>query len=281
MPPVVAQETLTPAYAVPEKGTFRYKLVETTDAYTQVQNGLDADINRKTESYFAITGLAPSGGNVCFELVQDTVFVEDKSKTQVDNAASLAFVNMYTRKPIRFTVTPQGGLVSANALQAFKRPAGIPSSVSDNYLARQAMFLPMLPSRTVKTGDTWTETHSDTLNQSATTSDIDLSDNITFATSTITWTIDGWETISSRRCLKISCKTVVFTETRRVSGRNEVFSEENTTVNSSIYVEPATGLLVKSIVKSTMASKYAMFGGEPSIRQSTINVEKNTTLLPS
>ncbi len=276
-----AQEAVTPVYTFQPSGTLKYKKVEHTDAYTQVQNGLDADINRQTETYFGVNGVASPDGNPTFELVQDTVFVEEKSRTRVDQEAALAFVNIVTKKRLQFRITPQGGLITAVALDRLARPQNVPSSVPDSYFAQQSMFLPPLPTREVRPGDTWTETRSDTLNNSRTTADVDRSDNITFITSTTEWTIGDWESLSSRRCLKISSRNVLLTETKRIQGRNETYIEDRTVTTATVYLDVAGGVLVKSETKTNTESTLATYNLESTVRPSTIKTEKTIILLPS
>ncbi len=268
-------------YSLKEGTRLRYKITESTKAFSQIQTGLQSTIDRDAETFADIVGEAVEPGVFTILLTRDTTFVTEHAGSTRPVGATPDFLNIYARKPIRFRLSPSGHILSVQPLQPLNRFAGLPDNLTDSYLARQALFLPALPQRTVSVGTAWTENRKDTLNAATNGKTGDESDRITFISTKVTYTAEAIEVVQGLPCLKITWYGTVFTEGKHIARTGEVFSEDEEQVQGTLWFAMDLGRLVQLKTTSTTESTMVVIGSETEIRPSSITVSKTISLLPS
>lgn len=260
-----------------EKGrTYTYKRIERTDALSQTHTGLSAKIDRTTEAFLRVTIDENAGGAIRFTFVQDTAYIDDRSPVSAAGDDVPDFDNLITKKPVRVTMDALGVLRAVEPLAPIVAGRRLPPAVTDQGIARQAVVFPVLPSRSLEIGQTWTEESADTTRPTYSTPDLGAGNGLRLARVKTVFTVDSLVTIGRHRCVRISWESNSVNESKMLFREREYFTEEETALTGVLWFAVAEGFPVRLTLRSKKNTTTAAFAREVAIVPSTIT--KDITL---
>lgn len=260
-----------------EKGrTYTYKRIERTDALSQTHTGLSAKIDRTTEAFLKVTVDDNAGGAIRFTFVQDTAYIDDRSPVSAAGDDVPDFDNLITKKPVRVTMDALGVLRAVEPLAPIVAGRRLPPAVTDQTIARQAVVFPVLPSRSLDIGATWTEQSADTARPTYSTPDLGAGAGLRLTRVRTVYTVDSLVTIGRHRCVRISWEASTVNESKMLFREREYFTEEESTLSGVLWFDVREGLPVRLTLRSKKNTTTAAFAREVAIVPSTIT--KDITL---
>ncbi len=260
-----------------EKGrTYTYKRIERTDALSQTHTGLSAKIDRTTEAFLRITIDDNAGGAVRFTFVQDTAFIDDRSPVSAAGDDVPDFDNLITKKPVRVTMDAMGVLRGVEPLAPIIGGRRLPPAVTDQSVARQAVVFPVLPSRPLEIGATWTEQSADTTHPTYSTPDLGAGSGLRLSRVKTVYTVDSLVTLGGYACVRVSWEASFVNESKMLFTAREYFTEEETAVSGVLWFAPREGVPVRLTLRSRKNTTTAAFAHEVAIVPSSIT--KDITL---
>jgi hypothetical protein len=261
-------------YAFRKGVSYRYKQVRTEKAMAQSRLGFNAEMNRETESFFTVSLENINGDDVVLRITQDTALVEDKSPGAYANQGP-DIPNAITRKPILITLTSKGILRSMQPTVPL-RDTRYPEYLTDNVLARSAMIFPVLPSRALANGLTWTETQADTARPSQNIQGLGQGNGLRISSVETRYEVGRTETVDGYNCLTLSWTSSLFTESKMIYAGTEIFNEDRTKTTGTLSFAPAEGIPIAIHLTSSTEATRVVFGKEDELNPSS--TETVTTL---
>jgi hypothetical protein len=146
--------------------------------------------------------------------------------------------------------------------------------------AQRAAVLPALPTRPLSIGDSWTESTSDTLYPSKELPQIGRGNGLRHISNATTYTVEERSTKMGVECLKIRWKGNLFMEEKILFPSLEEFSEDQSSVDGTLYVAIDTGMPVELEIRTEKENTRALFGGQNTVIPSSISTITTLEFLP-
>jgi hypothetical protein len=257
---------------------WTYKQTELTSALAQSNDGRSTKFDKKTTRYFTLEIEEAGISGVQYRFRQDTAVVEDRdaavSGMQTDPE------NILTRKPVRVRISPSGKVESTTPTVPLRVEALLGLPGGDAMFAQRAAVLPYLPTRTLGIGDTWTESTSDTLYPSKELPQIGRGNGIRHVSNATTYTVEERSTKMGVECLKIRWRGTLFLEEKILFSSLEEYSEDQSSIDGTLYVAIDTGMPIELEVRSEKENTRALFGGQNTVIPSSISTITTLEFIP-
>ena len=265
-------------YRLAEGTTYKFKRIENTNGLAQTQKGLFAEINKTVETFlaFRVEKLAADQFVVVYH--QDTAFVSDRSTD--DSETTIDFDNVLSKKPVRLTLTRRGEFRNAEPLEKLE-PKGALVPVHPNMLARKALILPILPSKPLSIGQTWTDVVDDTSRPRYNDPRLGEGSGLRLTRVRTTYNVDSMVTLQGLSCLKIVWTGTVSVEGKIIFASSERFTEEESHVTGTLYVSVKDGLPIRFSIRNQKESTMAVFETDSEVVPTFSTTETTLLFLPS
>ncbi|MDH7515898.1 MAG: hypothetical protein QHI48_08505 [Bacteroidota bacterium] len=278
--PTAAAQEYDLVYRFPKGKELRYKRVEKTTALGQTQTGLSADMDKTVETFFTLKPERAGDGNIVAVFLQDTAYVDDRSVSSTTmGTGAVNFDNVLTKKPVRLTFTAKGELRSAEPLLPLSLPGSV-VPVQERALARQAMFLPVLPKHPVKIGGTWTDAASDTTYPKTNDPRLGPGEGMRISSVRTVYSVDSLVSLAGHTCLVINWKGSIRIESKMIYKGSENFAEEETNLTGTMYFAVREGILHRLVLSSKRESTTAIFATASEIIPLSFTSDITIELLP-
>ncbi len=273
-----ASQPITLQYNLRTGSSWNFRQVEEISALAQTNDGRSTRFERKTTRYLTLSIDEAGMSGVLYTFLQDTAVVEDKDFSTPGQQPDLE--NILTRKPVQVRISPSGKIESTTPLVPLRVDALLGTQGGDAMFAQRAAILPVLPTRELRVGDTWTETTSDTLYPSKELPNYGRGTGVRNLESATTYNIDGKETKNGIECLKIRWLGSVFMEEKILFSSLEEFSEDNTTIEGTMHIAIATGMPIEVEVRTEKESTRALFGDQSTVVPTSVSSITTLDFIP-
>ncbi|MBI5647023.1 MAG: hypothetical protein HY962_08810 [Ignavibacteriae bacterium] len=264
-------------YQLAEGTTIKYKRLENTTGMAHTMKGLLTEMNKSVESFLTIRVEKSSPEQLVLTVVQDTALVTDRAVSQ---SPGVDFDNVLTRRPVRLTLSRKGALLRAEPLAPLE-VQGSPIPVNPGTFARRAMVFPSLPARTLSVGDTWTDSVSDTARPRYKDPTLGEGTGLRYTQAQTNYHVDSLVKLHGRECIKLTWSGTVSAEGKALFSSSERFTEDETTVDGTLYVRVSDGLPVRFTLRTRKQSTVAVFEQESEVLPSSSTTETTLIYLPS
>lgn len=273
-----AAQTVQLSYNVKPGSIWKFKQTEQTSALAQTNDGRSTKFEKKTTRYFTIEIEEAGISGVQFLFRQDTAVVEERdalaSGRQIDPE------NILTRKPVRVRISPSGKVESTIPTVPLRAEALLGLPGGDALFAQRAAILPVLPMRPLGIGDSWTESASDTLYPSKELPQLGRGNGVRHIANATTYSVAERSTKMGIECLKIQWRGQLFMEEKILFPSLEEFSEEQGSIDGTLYVSLDSGLPIEMEVRSEKENTRALFGGQNTVIPSSISTITTLEFIP-
>jgi hypothetical protein len=257
-------------YQLKEGSEYRFKQIEETTALAQTNDGRGARIDRRTTRYFVVTIEKSGIDELQYLFVQDTAIVAENSEDASVQRQNLDFQNVLTKKRVRVRQSPSGRVLATTAVDPLNVQDLFGPGASDAMFTQRAALLPVLPTRELQPGSSWTETQRDTLYPSKDHPRLGRGSGIRFLSNATEYSIGEFTDREGHRCLPVSWKGNAAMEEKIVFDQLEEFTEDESATSGTLFIAVDSGLPVSMDITTDQENTRALFGEQNNVIPSSI-----------